>query len=555
MNLLSWVSLSLCLLSLPSFNDARPTALNGRLTRRTHSLAPRTTKHAALLNQRSQQQRRDGSTVERQQLDEMVAELEKQIAGQKADIDLQQKLNNYEHYLESLVGGPDTGPEPADVNKLPSKPATGDFRRQNESQVGTDARSMSTKGRAAHEHRMQRVHGGSKTQDDCPPGKNTPEVADEVKSVSATSPANSRAKLLFALDDASHQPGATSNASVHGPHKHQLNHSQPANKTRTLLATLDQQTPEEKDHKKDQDKASSWSTDHDDGHEDGQGPNPSPGSTSGQGQAQGHGSRQEQKQGDDDDKKQSQGEGHTESQDQDQNQNQNTDGHDDDSDQGQDQGDKNGGHNFGPSLGQDHGQAQRKKDAQKPAASPYSPPDGDESQSQPPVTDPKLASHSSSWRENTSSSSSSSSSTSWSSTSSSSSSSHSWSTANHPAPPPPANVPDAVKAILNKGMVGRGTFFTPGLGACGQTNSETDSIVAVSKDVFEKFSPNGNPNHNHLCNLNVKIHFNGKTANAKITDECPTCPETSLDLSPTVFNQLEDPDKGVMSGMHWTISV
>lgn len=34
---------------------------------------------------------------------------------------------------------------------------------------------------------------------------------------------------------------------------------------------------------------------------------------------------------------------------------------------------------------------------------------------------------------------------------------------------------------------GAGTFFTPGLGACGRTNTENDHIAAVSHQFFDSF--------------------------------------------------------------------
>ncbi|EPQ27214.1 uncharacterized protein PFL1_05137 [Pseudozyma flocculosa PF-1] len=116
------------------------------------------------------------------------------------------------------------------------------------------------------------------------------------------------------------------------------------------------------------------------------------------------------------------------------------------------------------------------------------------------------------------------------------------------------NIPSDVRPLVGQTMTGRGTFYSAGLGACGKTNSDQDMIVAVSKDVFERFNPSdGNPNHNHLCGLRIKITYKGKSAFATIEDECPTCPTTSLDMTKTLFEHFADPDQGVLNGMQWTI--
>ncbi|CAG8614390.1 6656_t:CDS:2, partial [Paraglomus occultum] len=43
---------------------------------------------------------------------------------------------------------------------------------------------------------------------------------------------------------------------------------------------------------------------------------------------------------------------------------------------------------------------------------------------------------------------------------------------------------------------GQGTFFTPGLGACGGYNSADDLICAMNKPQFDD---GGNPNNNPMC--------------------------------------------------------
>ncbi|KAI1142001.1 RlpA-like double-psi beta-barrel-protein domain-containing protein-containing protein [Hypoxylon sp. FL0543] len=72
------------------------------------------------------------------------------------------------------------------------------------------------------------------------------------------------------------------------------------------------------------------------------------------------------------------------------------------------------------------------------------------------------------------------------------------------------------------------TYYTPGLGACGITNSESDAVVAMS------------PAQYGHCGQSIKISYNGKTATAKVVDKCPGCAGNSIDVSPTIFQQLAD---------------
>lgn len=105
---------------------------------------------------------------------------------------------------------------------------------------------------------------------------------------------------------------------------------------------------------------------------------------------------------------------------------------------------------------------------------------------------------------------------------------------------------------MSSPFTGRATFYNAGLGACGIVNSDNDPIVAVSKDLFEQYNPSsGNPNHNSLCGKKIEVSWKGKKVQAFATDECPTCEKTSLDMSPTVFDRLDNRDKGVLDGITW----
>ncbi|KAI0107225.1 RlpA-like double-psi beta-barrel-protein domain-containing protein-containing protein [Nemania sp. FL0031] len=73
------------------------------------------------------------------------------------------------------------------------------------------------------------------------------------------------------------------------------------------------------------------------------------------------------------------------------------------------------------------------------------------------------------------------------------------------------------------------TYYQPGLGACGQTNSDSEAVVALSPSQYD-----GN------CGKSITITKDGKTATAKVVDKCPSCASGAIDVSSTVFQSLAD---------------
>ncbi|KAI2466788.1 RlpA-like double-psi beta-barrel-protein domain-containing protein-containing protein [Annulohypoxylon bovei var. microspora] len=80
---------------------------------------------------------------------------------------------------------------------------------------------------------------------------------------------------------------------------------------------------------------------------------------------------------------------------------------------------------------------------------------------------------------------------------------------------------------------GEMTWYQPGLGACGQTNTESDAVVAMSS-----------PDQDGNCGKTIQISYGGKTTTATVVDKCPGCSTTSVDASPAVFQQLASLDAG-----------
>ncbi|KAK0438405.1 RlpA-like double-psi beta-barrel-protein domain-containing protein-containing protein [Armillaria borealis] len=95
---------------------------------------------------------------------------------------------------------------------------------------------------------------------------------------------------------------------------------------------------------------------------------------------------------------------------------------------------------------------------------------------------------------------------------------------------------------------GDGTFYTPGLGACGWNNTEADPIAAVSYLLFDYFpgSTTSNPNLNPICGKKLVAHYTDPQTQQQATsqeitivDRCAGCEiRWSVDFSPSVFRTL-----------------
>jgi len=93
---------------------------------------------------------------------------------------------------------------------------------------------------------------------------------------------------------------------------------------------------------------------------------------------------------------------------------------------------------------------------------------------------------------------------------------------------------------------GLATFYSQdGLpGACGQVNTDSDLIVAVSQGSFSQ----------SICGGQIKITNtqNQETVMARIADECPTCDAQSLDLSVGAFTKIATEQQGEVP-ISWTV--
>ncbi|KAF7967785.1 hypothetical protein HWV62_33017 [Athelia sp. TMB] len=109
--------------------------------------------------------------------------------------------------------------------------------------------------------------------------------------------------------------------------------------------------------------------------------------------------------------------------------------------------------------------------------------------------------------------------------------------------------------VIKRTYSGEGTYYAPGLGACGKKNSASDAIVAVSHSFFDSYKgATANSNKNPICGKEIKIHYKGKSTTAKIEDRCAGCPgKDDLDMSPEVFKKLAKESVGRIYDVTWTI--
>ncbi|KAG8898651.1 hypothetical protein FRB99_007239 [Tulasnella sp. 403] len=104
-------------------------------------------------------------------------------------------------------------------------------------------------------------------------------------------------------------------------------------------------------------------------------------------------------------------------------------------------------------------------------------------------------------------------------------------------------------------FTGDGTFYTPGLNACGTVDGPNSRIAAVSHELWDTWPGfNGNSNDHPLCHKSITAHYQGKSTTVQITDRCGGC-ETfgALDFSPDAFQDLASFDVGRIHGLTWSV--
>lgn len=130
---------------------------------------------------------------------------------------------------------------------------------------------------------------------------------------------------------------------------------------------------------------------------------------------------------------------------------------------------------------------------------------------------------------------------------------------NTPAPAAPSpGVPSSIPRVTYQGNL---TYFSPDLGVCGWTSSDTDAVCAIPHEIFDaaasRVSSGQNPGRNPLCGRLIRVTSllaaagNTKrqvSVNVMVADRCADCEGNDLDLSPGAFKQIASEGSGVVSG-------
>ncbi|RPA90922.1 hypothetical protein L873DRAFT_1838835 [Choiromyces venosus 120613-1] len=108
-------------------------------------------------------------------------------------------------------------------------------------------------------------------------------------------------------------------------------------------------------------------------------------------------------------------------------------------------------------------------------------------------------------------------------------------------------------------QTGDGTYYEPGLGACGITSTSSESIVAVSHIIFDAVQVGANPNTNPLCGRKIWVTREvtpGKNVSleVEVVDRCTGCKASDLDFSLGVFEKLANEWQGrVLISWAWIV--
>ncbi|GAV28508.1 hypothetical protein PMKS-001979 [Pichia membranifaciens] len=91
---------------------------------------------------------------------------------------------------------------------------------------------------------------------------------------------------------------------------------------------------------------------------------------------------------------------------------------------------------------------------------------------------------------------------------------------------------------------GIATFYSVGADNCGTSSTDSDYVCAISQKMYDSVA--SSESISEYCGHSININYNGKTITVKVVDSCESCDATHLDLSPSAFQALADPDLGVI---------
>ncbi|KIY63789.1 hypothetical protein CYLTODRAFT_457812 [Cylindrobasidium torrendii FP15055 ss-10] len=113
----------------------------------------------------------------------------------------------------------------------------------------------------------------------------------------------------------------------------------------------------------------------------------------------------------------------------------------------------------------------------------------------------------------------------------------------------------APTALEARSFSGDGTYYDPGLGACGKVNVDADMIVAVSHLLYDSYpGATPNPNLNPICGRALRATYNNRTVDVTVQDKCMGCQGMyDLDFTlPGISKLVDDPVfVGRLHGVTW----
>ncbi|KAI7898883.1 RlpA-like double-psi beta-barrel-protein domain-containing protein-containing protein, partial [Cokeromyces recurvatus] len=89
-------------------------------------------------------------------------------------------------------------------------------------------------------------------------------------------------------------------------------------------------------------------------------------------------------------------------------------------------------------------------------------------------------------------------------------------------------------------MSGKATYYEVGLGSCGETNTDSEMVCALSIDLM------GSHAGSSYCGRFITIKSGSKSVKVKVVDTCPGCGREDIDLSPSAFKKLGKLEQGVV---------
>lgn len=94
---------------------------------------------------------------------------------------------------------------------------------------------------------------------------------------------------------------------------------------------------------------------------------------------------------------------------------------------------------------------------------------------------------------------------------------------------------------------GDGTFYATGLGACGETNNDSQFIAAIAAD---RYDSKGVSNSSAQCGRQIEVCRGEKCTKVTVKDRCQGCKWDDLDMSPDAFKAIAKTAEGRV-GITW----